>query len=261
MESLEPIVAIVGQTGSGKSAMAMKLAQKLGGEIVCADSRTIYRELDIGSAKPSLEDQKKVPHHCLDLVDPSQSFNVADFKQAAEASIEDIRTRSKLPILVGGSGLYIDSVLYDFKFAGADAPRDEQNPRHVNGDVPRLRKDLPPGVIILGLEIDSEELKFRLVERVEQMISAGMADEVRELYRKYPGSKALLAPGYLAFKDYLSGSISIAEAKELFVRNDMKLAKRQRTWFKRNKNIHWIQTYEQADKLVHKFLLRDDTIV
>lgn len=258
-----PIIVIVGQTGSGKSALAMQLALKYGCEIVCADSRTIYKELDIGTAKPSPEDQKAVPHHCLDLVKPNQKFSAAEFKQRAVKSIKEIHTRGMIPLLVGGSGLYIDSVLFDYQFARAGAERDSQNPRHLKKSHQGVTsRPLRQNTLIIGLQVEREILQERILNRVNNMISAGFIDEVKVLSKKYgweaPG---LLAPGYLAFKDYIAGNTTIEDAKQKFVRNDMSLAKRQLTWFKRNKNIHWIQSFNEADKLVHKFLLRDDTIV
>ncbi|HET8991745.1 MAG TPA: hypothetical protein VFN31_01790, partial [Candidatus Saccharimonadales bacterium] len=124
-----PLVAIVGETGSGKSELAIKIAKDYGGEIVCADAWTIRKGMDIGTAKPSIDDQKAVPHHLLDLVSPDQSFSVAQFQKQANVVIRSIHKRHKIPILVGGSGLYVDSVLYDYSFLTTDSKysRDELN--------------------------------------------------------------------------------------------------------------------------------------
>src|SRR5690554_3992440 len=103
-----PLVVIVGQTASGKSALAMHLARRFNGEIIAADSRTVYRDMDIGTAKPTPKDRAAVPHHLIDIVDPDESFNVADFQRLANAAIKDVARRGKLPILVGGTGLYVD---------------------------------------------------------------------------------------------------------------------------------------------------------
>jgi tRNA dimethylallyltransferase len=115
-----PLVVIVGPTASGKSALAIELAEQFGGEIICADSRTVYKGMDIGTAKPSLEDQARVPHWGLDLVDPNEPFSVADFQTYAFEKIADVRSRGKIPFLVGGSGLYIDAVIFEFKFMEID---------------------------------------------------------------------------------------------------------------------------------------------
>ena len=112
----QPLVVICGPTASGKSEIAMHLARQKNGEIICADSRTIYKYMDIGTAKPSLQDQREVPHHLLDIVEPGQRFTVVDFKSRALGVIADMRKRGKLPILVGGTGLYIDSIIYDYQF-------------------------------------------------------------------------------------------------------------------------------------------------
>ena len=113
---MAPLVVIAGPTASGKTALAIELAEKFGGEIICADSRTIYKYMDIGTAKPSAEDRARVPHHGIDLVEPGEDFSAADFKFYALGMIADIRARGKVPFLVGGTGLYIDAVVYDYQF-------------------------------------------------------------------------------------------------------------------------------------------------
>jgi tRNA dimethylallyltransferase len=115
-----PLIVIVGPTASGKSALAMQLAERFGGEIICADSRTVYKGMDIGTAKPSAEDQARVPHHGLDLVEPGERFSAVDFKNYATQTIADIRARGKIPFLVGGTGLYVDAVIFDYHFGQAD---------------------------------------------------------------------------------------------------------------------------------------------
>jgi tRNA dimethylallyltransferase len=111
-----PLVVIVGPTASGKSATAMRIAKEYGGEIICADSRTIYKGMDIGTAKPTAEDRRQVPHWGLDLVEPGQQFTAADFKEYANQKIYEIRQRGNLPILVGGTGLYVDGVIFNYRF-------------------------------------------------------------------------------------------------------------------------------------------------
>jgi tRNA dimethylallyltransferase len=108
-----PLIVIVGETASGKSALAMELAQKFDGEIICADSWTVYKGFDIGTAKPTAADRKLVPHHLLDVADPAVGFSAAVFQRMAKQVIEDITARGKIPLLVGGTGLYVDSILYD----------------------------------------------------------------------------------------------------------------------------------------------------
>ncbi len=234
------LLVIVGPTASGKSNLALKLARLCNGEIICADSRTAYKGLDIGTAKPSQQDQKEVTHHLLDVVKPDQDFTVSDFKLLADKIIRDIQNRGKLPIMVGGSGLYIDAVLFNYQFSETGASKDSANPRHLDKDVPRKSDDLRSDAIVVGLEVDREFLKERISRRIDHMLERGLIEEVRQLQADYPNSKALLAPGYKAFSEQVLGHLSIDESKALFIKNDYNLAKRQMTWFKRNKKIHWL---------------------
>lgn len=289
MESVDnngPLVAVVGQTASGKSALAMDLARRFGGEIVAADSRTVYKGLDIGTAKPTRADRDLVKHHLIDVVDPSTSFSVAEFKRLTDDAIADIGRRGRLPLLVGGTGLYVDAVLYDFAFrapaspelrreleglsveelqdrlvgAGIPLPANRQNPRHLirsietNGEV-ASRGQLRLNTLVIGLEIDREQLRTKVTMRVDMMVDEGLVEEVRRASDQYGWDiAALQAPAYKAFRPYLEGEITLDEAKQRFVQYDMQYAKRQKTWFKRNKDIVWISHPEQAVDLVTTFL-------
>jgi tRNA dimethylallyltransferase len=250
------LVVIVGQTASGKSALAMDLALKFKGEIICADSRTVYKGMDIGTAKPSKEDRKLVKHHLLDVVKPDQRFTAADFKQGATKAIDAIVAADKLPIMVGGTGLYIDAVLYDFGFSDG-AGRDPENPRHAakgSGSSKPLREN----TLIIGLEIDQETLRERIEKRVEHMVEEDFVEEVNSLLDKYgEDESAFNAPGYRPFIKHLNGQLSLEEAKQKFIQNDMQLAKKQKTWFKRNKSIHWASSSLEAVALTTTFLGKD----
>ena len=252
---LTPLVAVVGETGSGKSALAMEMAKKFNGEIICADSRTVYKGMDIGTAKPSKKDQKTIRHHLLDVVEPSQPFTVADFQQLANQAIKDISSRGKVPFLVGGSGLYIDALIYNFSF-NPNGQRDPQNPRHLLKNISSDKnKDLRPNTLIIGVKIDRKTLENRLCQRVENMTKRGFAKEVAGLIKKFGSDiEAFKAPGYKAFIKFLNKEINQIEAKRLFVSLDLNLAKRQRTWFKRNKSIQWVANREEAVELVTTFL-------
>jgi tRNA dimethylallyltransferase len=294
MESARyPLIAIVGQTATGKSDLAMRLAIKYGGEIVAADSRTIYKGMDIGTAKPSPEDQMTVPHHGIDLIEPDQTFSAAKFKQYAKQSINSIYSRGKIPFVVGGTGLYVDGLLYDFEFnAEADISLrkelermslenlqqrakklgiseddiDFKNRRHLSRVVERRgitgnRTALPGNVLILGMEVEKEVLEKRIETRIGQMLNRGFEKEVQKLLTKYtPGAPGLLTPGYKEFGQHSSAEIDFEGAKNEFIRSHKKLAKRQKTWFKRNKDIVWVQSFEQADKTVSNFLRKFATI-
>lgn len=277
-----PVIVIVGQTASGKTAASIKIAQKIGGEIICADSRTVYKGMDIGTAKPTKAEQSLVPHHLLDIIEPDQMFTVADFKQLAQKSIQDIFSRQKLPILVGGSGLYIDSVLYNFQFTKQadlelrqqlEQMNDEQlttllhtknidlttlntkNRRHViraieRGTNPPINSDIRQNTLIVGLKLSRQILEERVTRRVDQMFREGFLEEVDSLVKKYgDASEVLKAPGYKAALRYRAGEIDIDQAKVEFIKADLQLAKRQNTWFKRNKSIQW---FEDSELLVAK---------
>lgn len=269
-------------TASGKSALALELAKKYDGEIICADSRTVYRDMDIGTAKPSAADRSRVRHHCLDLVNPGETFNVSDFKSVADKAIDDIRSRGKLPLLVGGTGLYIDAVLYNFQFrSGVDVavraellelsvaelqerltkmglymPENDRNPRHLIRAIETrgrsaAKTPLDKDTVIIGIDVDREELRRRITMRVDDMFDNGFIEEAHGLFEKYGDNvEALNAPGYKAVRGYLSGETSLEQAKAEFVKNDMNLAKRQKTWFKRNKSIHWISDGDKFAKAV-----------
>jgi tRNA dimethylallyltransferase len=281
-----PLVVIVGQTASGKSALAMELARRFDGEIIAADSRTIYKGMDIGTAKPTLAERSEVPHHLIDVVAPDEPFTVADFQRLALQALDDIAARSKLPLLVGGSGLYVDAVIYSFGFRSAPnpvarerlqghtveelqdmlrdegilLPTNERNPRHLiraleTAGAPAVREPLRPNTLVLGLELDRGRLRQSIELRVEQMCAAGFVEEVRRLAEQYGWDvPALQAPGYRAFRQYIEGAISLEDAKKLFVQNDMQYAKRQKTWFKRNQDINYISNSAEAVDMVTTFL-------
>ncbi len=256
-----PLIAVVGATASGKSALAARLAQKYGGEIICADSRTIYRGMDIGTAKPSRADREQVPHHLLDIVEPDERFNASDFKKMATKSIKDIHARAKLPILAGGSGLYIDALLFDFGFAAAGSPRSSTNPRHLDRTVQVQSKGLRPNTLVIGLRMPQELLHERITARTEQMIQEGLEEEARDLSQKYGwGSEPMKSIGYRQWHDYFTHQQNKAQTIDQIISSTKQYAKRQMTWFKRNKNIVWVKDLQEADKLVEDFLAKFDTM-
>ncbi len=282
-----PLIAIVGETASGKSALALELAQMFNGEVIAADSRTVYAGLDIGTAKPTAEEQRAVRHHLLDVVTPDQSFSAAEFKSQASEAIADIAARGKVPFLVGGTGLYVDAVLYNFSFRGGPpgpalrkklqslsvdelqalileknlaTPNNSQNPRHLiraleaNG-LPDERQPLRPNTLIIGLEVERDILRATITRRVERMIEQGFIDEAKAAFTRYdPDVPGLQGTGYKAFRSYLDSHIDLETAKQQFVQNDMRLAKRQRTWFRRNADIKWICKKAEAVDLITTFL-------
>ena len=287
-----PLLVIVGETASGKSALALELAQRLDGEIICADSWTVRREVNIGTAKPTAKEQTLVPHHLLDVADPCEDFTAAVFKDLANAAIADIFSRGKLPIMVGGTGLYIDGVLFDYSFleAGDRQEREVLNKLTIEellakiaqsgielGDVDtrnrrrliRLletageqpqRSELRPNSCIIGVQQDREVLKQRISKRVEAMLAAGLEQEVRQLSQRYGwGCEALKGVGYSQWQGYFLGSQSLDETRQKIIKATNDLAKRQRTWFKRNKSIHWFMTPVNTVNVVEYITTHLDT--
>ena len=287
------IVVIVGQTASGKSAAAMKLTQEYNSEIIAADSRTVYKGMDIGTAKPSVEDQAKIPHHGLDLITPDQTFSAAQFQRYARKTVKEIQARGKLPIIVGGTGLYIDGFVYGFDFAARPNPKlraklaslnlnelqilaqkkdidsdrtSYKNPRHLARAIEReghtaQRTQKPKNIQIFGLKIGKEELNKRIAKRVDTMFNQGLVKEVQNLINLYgPEAPGLLAPGYKAVEEHLKGGLNLEDAKQLSISYDRRLAKRQQTWFKRNQDIVWFDNEQQVMQNVRDFLTKFATI-
>lgn len=266
-----PLVVIVGPTASGKSATAMQIAEEFSGEIICSDSRTIYKGMDIGTAKPSKEDQARVPHWGLDLVEPGESFTAADFKDYAQKKIQEIRERGHVPMLVGGTGLYVDGLIFDYEFVSPDPelrsrleampleelqdycannnvelPENQQNRRYVIRAIERKNVSgkrlsaLIPNTIIVGITTNRDELKARIAHRSEQLFENGMVEEAKLLGEKYGwNSEAMTGNIYRLVYQFLAGEFNEDELKRRFITADWQLAKRQLTWLKRNQFIHW----------------------
>lgn len=237
--AVKPLLVIVGPTASGKTSLAIELALKFDGEVMCADSRTIYTEMDIATAKPSPDMRSTVPHHLLDVVLPGESFTVADFQQRANSIITEIRSRDRLPILVGGSGLYVDAVIYNYSFSQGQAPRDSVNPRHLRADASRHDTAIREDVVVVGLDVDVQVLRDRITQRVDRMFDEGLIDEAIKLAEKYGWSFEAMKT-YLPLRGFLEGTQSLRQTKEVMIIKDLQVAKRQRTWFRRNNSIQWM---------------------
>ena len=281
-----PLLVIVGETASGKTALSLELAQKFNGEIIAGDGRTIYRGMDIGTAKPTLDERQVVPHCLIDELDIGQPITAALFKQKVLAAIDTIHAKGKLPILVGGNGLYIDSVLFDYAFnapvdpaervrlqkltvselqselksRGIALPENDQNPRHLmraletKGQAAE-RAPLRPDTLILGVGPEREVLRQKVADRVTAMMAAGLENEVRKLVESYGWNEQLsLTIGYKEFKKYFDGAQTLEQVEQAIVQDTLAYAKRQRTWFKRNKAIIYPSNSEQAVDLVTTWL-------
>lgn len=282
-----PLVVVVGETASGKSRIGMQLAERFGGEIIAADAWTVYEYFNIGTAKPSSQDRKRVNHHLVDVFKPTGHCNAAEYKQLAIQAVNEVSSRGKLPILVGGTGLYVDSVLFDYQFRsradtdtrnvlntmtndqllaeviGLGLPTediDTANNRRLirlieSRGVKAEKSPLRKNTLILGQALPREELKTRVTRRVEAMFASGLELEVNKLVKQYGWDVSpMQAIGYREFQAYFEESQTLDETKALIIRNTMHLAKKQRTWFKRNKSIHWVDSDKEAVALVTTFL-------
>ena len=234
-----PAIVIVGPTGSGKTGVAIKIALEIGGEIISADSRAIYRYMDIGTAKPSVAERQGVPHFGIDLVEPGERFTVADFKAYAEEKIEEIRERGHVPIIAGGTGLYVDALIYNYSFmgkTGEKAVADARSEQKMCSD----RQKMVSGYKVFGILWDSAVLRARLAERLNKLFVQELYDETAFLVSRYGwGSQAMKSNIYEYAWGYMTGEYSLEDAKERCLFRDYHLAKRQMTWFKRNPEIMW----------------------
>jgi tRNA dimethylallyltransferase len=278
-----PLVVIVGETASGKSALALELAQRFDGEIICTDSWTVYKGFDIGTAKPSIAEQALVPHHLLNVADPAKGFSAVVFQKLANEAIQDIISRGKLPFLVGGTGLYIDSVIFDYGFLPPSSPGlraelnalsldavlakarelgldttdiDLGNKRRVirlieNNGLRPTKKELRENTIMLGLSVPRDELQAKIEQRVDAMLATGLEQEVRVLANKYGwDAEPMKGVGYYQWKEFFEGSQTLDETRTKIIKATLDLAKRQRTWFKRNNSIHWFTTEDKSIEAV-----------
>jgi tRNA dimethylallyltransferase len=256
--SLCPLIVIVGETASGKSALALELGERWNGEIICADSRTVYRGMDIGTAKPNTKEQKRVPHHMIDVVSPNEPFNVVNFQGRTLEIIKDINKMGKLPILVGGTGLYVDSIVFNYGFSKSNTERDPINLRHMKPGQEVTRSTEPRvNTLVLGLSVPKEELDNRIIERVNLMLKAGLEHEVRSLVDKHGWqAEAMTGVGYHEWQAYFADTQTLAETKQLIIIHTRQYAKRQRAWFKRNNHINWVSDIDSAQEKVINFLQR-----
>jgi tRNA dimethylallyltransferase len=273
------LIVICGATASGKSGLALEIAQGLDSVIISADSRQIYREFDLGTAKPTVAEQQLVPHYQIDICDPTEVLTLAEYQQQTQGLIT--QHQSRMPLLVGGTGLYLDSITKGLKIPRV-SPQPELRSQlaalgqsqihgwltqidpiaaqkiHPNDQYRTLRAlevyyvtgipisaqqgENPPNYPILqiGLDCEVETLERRIADRVQQMIELGLVKEVEYLCHKYGQDLPLLSTlGYAEIKQYLAGDLNLAEAIALTVTHTRQFAKRQRTWFNKNQQITW----------------------
>lgn len=296
MSKLPKLIVIAGTTASGKSDLGVELAKRFDGEVISADSRQVFRGLDLGSGKITPEETQGIPHHLIDICEPGDFFSVHDFQRLAYSAIDDVLARGKLPFLVGGTGLYVSSVTegYDMSAFEPDlayrdeleklstpqlyallmekAPDMDVDPRNRNRVMRRLEKlhagdDHQPqnkpryDCLKLGVAFDRPTLKQRIDERLLRRMQVGMVEEVRNLLDAGASVEFMLKLGleYRFITQYLTGEISSEE--EMCAQLSLaikRFAKRQMTWFRRDKAIHWLDmqadSAAEADALIRAFL-------
>ncbi|HAM80421.1 tRNA (adenosine(37)-N6)-dimethylallyltransferase MiaA [Ornithinibacillus bavariensis] len=283
----QKVIAIVGPTAVGKTMLSIEIAKRFNGEIISGDSMQVYRGMDIGTAKITEEEMQGIPHHMLNIKNPDESFSVADFQYYVQQYIEEIASRNRLPIIVGGSGLYIQAVLQGYNFS--DEKRDDVLTQKLEAEMntlgiePLFRRlevidpiqaakihphnfrrviraleiyektgltmteyqqrqsnESTYDSMLIGLEMERDILYNRINNRIDEMVSNGLIDEVRKLlengYENYQSMKAI---GYKELIPYVKGEKGLEECLELLKRNSRRYAKRQFTWFKNKMDVNW----------------------
>ena len=288
------VVSVVGPTASGKTKLSVELAKSFNGEIISADSMQIYKDMTIATAKPSVEEMQGIPHHLMDFLPPDSTYSVAMFTEDAKRCIEDIAGRGRLPIIVGGTGLYVDSLLNNIRFY--DGARDEELTNRLwdeyneNGVEPllgqlesvdpvsaqKLSAERNPKRIIRAIEFyhttgstiteqnersrlipspykaikiglsfnDRQKLYDRIDLRVDLMLKQGLLEEAREVLSSPLSTTSVKAIGYKELAPYINGEDSLDNCVEKLKRETRRYAKRQLTWFRRDKDINWLYADE-----------------
>ena len=303
---MKNLVILTGPTAVGKTSLSINLAKAINGEIISADSMQIYKGMDIGTAKIMPEEMDGVTHHLIDVIDPTEDFHVVRFKEMVEAAIEEIYAKGKVPIICGGTGFYIQAILYDIDFTeneidksyreslvkyaaefGQDALHDKLkaiDPESAESipaaNVKRViraieyyeqtgekfsvhnatqkEKNSPYNFAYFVLNDDRQLLYNRIDARVDKMIDEGLVDEVKSLVAKgvKKGMTAMDGIGYKELLDYLDGNGSLEDAVELIKKKSRNYAKRQLTWFRREKEVIWLDktVYTSEDMLLDEIL-------
>ena len=285
----QKVIVICGPTASGKTALSIELAKKIDGEIVSCDSMQIYKEMDIGTAKPTLEEMQGIKHYMIGIISPNERYSVADYKKDAKIAIKEILGKGKVPIVVGGTGLYIDSLIYEIEYQNIEFDREyreylekevkekgleelyneakEIDPQAIEkiskNDKKRIlrileiyhatgenkteqerksrQKEVEYDYKVYALNMDREKLYDRINKRVDKMIEEGLIQEVEKIYKKYNDfPTAMQGLGYKEVVEYLEGKLTKEEMIEKIKQETRRYAKRQLTWFRKNKQTIWL---------------------
>ncbi len=287
---MKHVIVVCGPTATGKSALTVKLAQQYNGEIISADSRQVYTGLDIGSAKITETEMQDIPHHMIDIVHPNEYFSVANFQEQAIEKINEIHNRGKLPIICGGTGMYIDAVIYNTQFPEVLPNEklrenlekktakelfyeleqlDKDRSRNIDkynkvrliraieiatelGTVPKLINNTSNyNTFFIGLELSKETLQERIITRINNRIPE-LFNEIKKLHSEKISFERLESFGleYRFGSEYVQEKINLEEFKELLANKTWQFAKRQMTWFKRNSEIHWFNPINDQQKIL-----------
>ena len=283
------VIVILGPTAVGKTKLSVELAKKLNGEVINADSTQVYQGLDIATAKVTEEEKEGIPHHLFDIKKVTEDYSVSDYQKDVRMVIDDCMKRGKLPILVGGTGLYVKAALYDYQFEPTSYKGDyhqfsnealyqqlcQINPNtkihfnnrkrmeraldyyHETGQVLELKEKsetLLYPTIFIGLTCERHLLYERINHRVDQMIENGLLEEAKKIYDSHIRTKAILTPiGYKQLFPYFEGTESLEHCLDHIKKDSRHYAKRQYTFFKHQLPVHWIDVnFEQFEKTVQE---------
>lgn len=297
------VIVICGPTASGKTALSIELAKRINGEIVSADSMQIYQDMNIGSAKVTKEEMQGIKHYLIDCVSPEQRYSVANYKADSKKAIEEILEKKKIPIIVGGTGLYIDSLIYEIEYNDIkineeyrrqlEQIKEEQglevlyqkaleiDPRAMEkispNDSKRIMrvleiyeatgktksqqeaesrlKEVPYDYKIFAITMDREKLYDRINQRVDIMLEKGLIQEVEQLLKKYKSfPTAMQGLGYKEVKQYLDKILTKEEMIDKIKQESRRYAKRQLTWFRKNKETIWLNGLDSIQKNINIIL-------
>jgi tRNA dimethylallyltransferase len=294
MSDKPKVIAIVGPTASGKSGLAIEIAEKYNGEVISADSRQVYAGLNIGTGKVTKKEMSDVPHHLLDVANPRNRFTVSMYKELADKAIVEILSRGKLPIICGGTGFYVDAVVKNVLLP--DVPVNKELRKKLSrktalqlfnmlkkldqkralsigehnkvrliraieivktlGKVPPVKTEPKYDVLSIGIKIDKDALKEKIYKRLISRIKQGMIAEAKKLHENGLSWKRMNELGleYRALARHLSGKLTEEEMLSQLNREIYQYAKRQMQWFKRDGKIQWVKNQNQTEKAIKVFL-------
>ncbi len=229
----EKVVVILGATSTGKSSLALDLAEKFDTEIISADSMAVYKNFNVGTAKPTQAELERVPHHMIDILDAEEKFSVGEFVRRAKPIISELNLRGKIPIVAGGTGLYIQALVEGYELSAGKSLISHY----------KRTGELFYNALIYGLTTDRAELYDRINQRTEKMFADGLVEEVKNLLASgiSPTAQAMLGIGYKETVEYLQGGATLEETISKVRQATRNFAKRQLTWYRRMKYIKWLK--------------------